>query len=155
MRLLMLQIHDPAAVTADFWLLPGGGIKPGESPEQAALREVCEETGLSDVKLGPCVWTDENTVMWADGAPMRIVGRYYAARVAHPPRISFAGHEPPEAATTVGHQWFTLAEITEREHQGAFHPPGLARLLHELLAAPDWEALQPLALLRRCRAATC
>ena len=28
------------------WVLPGGGIEPGESPEAAALREAEEETGL-------------------------------------------------------------------------------------------------------------
>jgi 8-oxo-dGTP pyrophosphatase MutT (NUDIX family) len=28
------------------WTLPGGGIKRGESPEMAALRELTEETGL-------------------------------------------------------------------------------------------------------------
>ena len=29
----------------DKWMLPGGGIGRGESPEQAAIREVAEETG--------------------------------------------------------------------------------------------------------------
>jgi 8-oxo-dGTP diphosphatase len=28
------------------WVLPGGGIEPSESPEEALLREVWEETGL-------------------------------------------------------------------------------------------------------------
>lgn len=31
--------------------VPGGTIEPGESPEQAALREAAEETGLTALKL--------------------------------------------------------------------------------------------------------
>ncbi|MGR3911888.1 MAG: NUDIX hydrolase [Candidatus Rhabdochlamydia sp.] len=29
------------------WVLPGGGIDPGESPEECAVREMQEETGLT------------------------------------------------------------------------------------------------------------
>lgn len=36
-----------------FWDLPKGKIDPGESPLQAALREVEEETGLSQLEPGP------------------------------------------------------------------------------------------------------
>ncbi|MFN0213036.1 MAG: NUDIX hydrolase [Saprospiraceae bacterium] len=35
------------------WDLPKGKIDPGETPEQAAVREVKEETGLVNVALGP------------------------------------------------------------------------------------------------------
>ncbi len=42
------MIHRPAY---DDWTLPKGKLNPGETHEEAALREVKEETGL-DVRLG-------------------------------------------------------------------------------------------------------
>jgi 8-oxo-dGTP pyrophosphatase MutT (NUDIX family) len=50
------------------WTLPKGAQEPGESVEQAALREVREETGLEAEFLGPLdtidywfVWAPEQT----------------------------------------------------------------------------------------------
>jgi 8-oxo-dGTP pyrophosphatase MutT (NUDIX family) len=30
----------------DMWLMPGGHVEPGETPDEAAVRETLEETGL-------------------------------------------------------------------------------------------------------------
>lgn len=84
-RLLMLQIHDPGAIrgpnpiTADFWLLVGGGVQPGETYEQAAFREVVEETGIRDVSIGRCVWTQEKLVSDSAGELQLVIGRFFVA----------------------------------------------------------------------------
>ena len=38
------------------WIFPGGEIEKGETPEEACIREVKEETGL-DVKIGSLIHT--------------------------------------------------------------------------------------------------
>ena len=52
----------------DTWMLPGGGIGPGETPERAAIREVAEETGcrIVDVRC----FAVETVPLW--GASNRI-----------------------------------------------------------------------------------
>ena len=39
----MLISHE---VNADYYLIPGGGLEVGETPEECCTREVCEETGF-------------------------------------------------------------------------------------------------------------
>jgi 8-oxo-dGTP pyrophosphatase MutT (NUDIX family) len=44
---LLVHDSDPFAPGApSMWITPGGGIDPGETPLEAAVREVSEETGL-------------------------------------------------------------------------------------------------------------
>ena len=41
--ILMVQHQE---LTRSYWTLPGGGLEAGETPAEAAVREVWEETGL-------------------------------------------------------------------------------------------------------------
>ncbi|MFV2087744.1 NUDIX domain-containing protein [Micromonospora sp. LOL_021] len=44
---ILLQLRDGNAPSHPHaWCVPGGHCEPGETPEQAALRELAEETGL-------------------------------------------------------------------------------------------------------------
>ena len=50
--ILMVRHAEP---TRSYWTLPGGGIEAGETPAEAAVREVGEETGLA-VKAVRLLW---------------------------------------------------------------------------------------------------
>jgi 8-oxo-dGTP diphosphatase len=68
----VLVIHRPGY---DDWTLPKGKLEPGESVEEAAVREVAEETGYRteiERRIGETSYRDRH------GRPKRVT--YYAMR---------------------------------------------------------------------------
>ncbi|TWT42767.1 NUDIX domain-containing protein [Botrimarina hoheduenensis] len=63
-RLLLLRVEDPAIDQPSLWITPGGGCEQGESPREAALRELYEEIGYRACELGPCVWRRKFRWRW-------------------------------------------------------------------------------------------
>jgi len=51
---VLIGPRPPGAPLAGLWEFPGGKILPGETPQQAALRECREETGLEVRLTGAC-----------------------------------------------------------------------------------------------------
>ena len=54
-RLLLMRFEDPDNAGGG-WCTIGGGVDDGETLEEAAWRELREETGLTEMVLGPKVW---------------------------------------------------------------------------------------------------
>ncbi|MFC0681465.1 NUDIX hydrolase [Lysobacter korlensis] len=89
------------------WLTPGGGIEPGESAEQAARRELQEETGLVAGSLGEPVGHTEISVPRVNGDIGIVPATYFVYRTdSFEP--SNAGWTVEEHDDVLAFRWWTL-----------------------------------------------
>jgi 8-oxo-dGTP pyrophosphatase MutT (NUDIX family) len=67
----------------DWWSLPAGGMDPGETPTQTAIREVREETGLEVelVRFLGLYSNPELCTVYPDGNRRQMVGASFLGRV--------------------------------------------------------------------------
>ncbi|WAX77702.1 NUDIX hydrolase [Streptomyces sp. KMM 9044] len=128
-RILLLHGHEPDDPADDWWFTPGGGVEGDESREQAALRELAEETGITEVELGPVLWRRTCSFPFA-GRRWDQDEWYYLARTTGRVTGDTALTELERRSVT-GARWWTCPELARARE--TVYPTRLAELLRTLL----------------------
>jgi 8-oxo-dGTP pyrophosphatase MutT (NUDIX family) len=136
-RILLFRARLASRSQQDWWELPGGGIEPGESYQQTAVRELAEETGLavSPDQVGPPRWRRTST--WT-GRGIRRLQHEVVVLVrldADRPTISDGGRTPDEREEYVGARWWEVADVLASSER--FYPGLLPELLPAFLAGAE------------------
>jgi 8-oxo-dGTP pyrophosphatase MutT (NUDIX family) len=93
-------------VTDFLWEIPAGKLDPGESPENCAVRELAEETGVTARR-----WTPLGSFLPAPGIFTEIIHLYLAQEL----EVAAAA---PDADEDLEVQWLPFDEAVERVLQG-------------------------------------
>jgi 8-oxo-dGTP pyrophosphatase MutT (NUDIX family) len=110
-HVLLLQYEGPDGYDP-IWSTPGGQLEDGETPGEAASRELHEETGLSvdPDELGEPVALSEGSFRW-NGVDVAARDVYFVHE--HPQfEVDISRHTSREQEHFRGPRWWSLEELT-------------------------------------------
>ncbi|MDO8421887.1 MAG: NUDIX domain-containing protein [Parvibaculum sp.] len=115
-RLLLVRMHDPQVADADgkvveraYWVTIGGEIDEGEDVMTAVRREIAEETGLTEVRLGAAVWYAEHVLM-VKGEP-RLFQETFVLAYTEDTNLSRAGWTEEETQVIEHLKWWEMDDL--------------------------------------------
>jgi 8-oxo-dGTP pyrophosphatase MutT (NUDIX family) len=136
-RVLLFRARLASRTSGHWWELPGGGIEPGESHADAAVREIRAETGLliSPLQVGRPRWRRSAT--WIARGVRRLQHEVVVAVDidADRPRVTDGGRNPEELAEYTEARWWQVADVLSSSER--FYPGRLPQLLPAFLAGAD------------------
>jgi 8-oxo-dGTP pyrophosphatase MutT (NUDIX family) len=129
-RVLLFRGQDPDQPETRFWFPAGGGIEEGESPQQAARREVQEETGLMEFELGPHIWNRRHVFTFY-GSYQDVREIWFFARTPTF-EIDIAGFSEQEHNVIREYRWWSQDELESTSD--SLTPRSLASLFRGILS---------------------
>jgi len=125
--LFPVDLREPDSL--DYWATPGGGVEPGELPEEAVRRELQEELGLEHVQIKRQVAYREVELSLPEVGAVLSQESYFLCRVSEAPQLNQYGMSISENRILREIRWWSLEEL--RQMTESLRPTAIPALVEK------------------------